>query len=356
MNEGCLKLTTYSRERATVDGRLLAEALIEVYARHAFQVSVLLRGTEGFGPGHRLQTERVESLSIDLPIVTVAVDARPRIEAALPELMELMSHGLVTLERARLLTGAIDPVRLPERLHEETKLTIHCGRGERAEGRPAFVTIVELLHRHRLAGATVLLGVDGTVDGERRRGRLLGRNADVPLMIVAIGSGAAIARALPELAALLPRPLFTLERTRICKRDGRLLAEPGPAPATDPSGLGVWQKLMVFAGERSRHDGRALGVELIARLRASGTRGATVLRGSWGYHGEHEPHGERLLALRRHVPLVASIVDTPDGIRRAFAIVDELTSETGLVTSELVPAFRARHARGGSGGLDLASP
>jgi PII-like signaling protein len=356
VNEDCLKLTTYSSERAKADGRFLAEALIDLYARHAFQASVLLRGTEGFGPGHRLQTDRLESLSLDLPIVTVAVDARPRIEAALPELTELMSHGLVTLERARLLRGAIDPVRLPERLHEETKLTIYCGRQERAAGRPAFVTIVELLHRHGLAGATVLLGVDGTAHGERRRGRFLGRNAEVPLMIVAIGSGETIAGALPDLAALLPRPLFTLERTRICKRDGQLLAEPGSPPATDPSGLGVWQKLMVFAGERSRHEGRPLGVELIARLRESGALGATALRGIWGYHGDHEPHGERLLAIRRHVPVVTSIVDTPAQIQRAFAIVDELTSETGLVTSELVPAFRARHAHGSAGGLDLASP
>jgi PII-like signaling protein len=356
VNEDCLKLTTYSGERAKVDGRFLAEALIDLYARQAFQASVLLRGTEGFGAGHRLQTDRLESLSIDLPIVTVAIDARPRIEAALPELTELMSHGLVTLERARLLRGAIEPVRLPERLHEETKLTIYCGRQERAEGRPAFVTIVELLHRHGLAGATVLLGVDGTAHGERRRGRFLGRNAEVPLMIIAIGSGATIARALPELAALLPRPLFTLERTRICKRDGQLLAEPGSPPASDPCGLGIWQKLMVFAGELSRHEGRSLAVELIARLRESGALGATALRGIWGYHGDHEPHGDRLLAIRRHVPVVTSIVDTPERIQRAFEVVDELTSETGLVTSELVPALRAPHAHGSSGGLDLASP
>jgi PII-like signaling protein len=45
-----------------------------------------------------------------------------------------------------------------------------------------------------------------------------------------------------------------------------------------------------------------------------------------------------LFQLRRNVPTVTVIVDRPERIMRAFAIVDELTPERGLVTSELVPA------------------
>jgi hypothetical protein len=37
---------------------------------------------------------------------------------------------------------------------------------------------------------------------------------------------------------------------------------------------------------------------------------------------------------------VAITVDTPERAARWFAILDELTDETGLVTSELVPAWR----------------
>jgi PII-like signaling protein len=37
---------------------------------------------------------------------------------------------------------------------------------------------------------------------------------------------------------------------------------------------------------------------------------------------------------------VTVIVDTPERIREWFAVVDELTDETGLVTSEMVPAMR----------------
>ena len=311
---------------------------------------MLLRGAEGFGSRQHLQTQRLLTLSEDLPMVTVAVDTRQRIEHALEEVAALTTHGLVTLERARLLTGPIGEESLPEGLAEATKLTIYVGRGDRVDGRLAFLAIVDLLHRHGVDGATVLLGVDGTAHGARQRARFFGRNADVPLMIISVGAGPAIAAVLPELGAMLERPLLTLERIRVCKRDGQLLAEPDLLPEVDPAGLGVWQKLMVYAGEEAQHHGHPLYVQLARRLLQAGAAGATALRGIWGYHGDHAPHGDRLLSLRRRVPVLTVVVDTPAQVRRWFGIVDELTDETGLVTCEMVPAF---HARSHSGGLRL---
>ena len=333
MNEDCLKLTTYFGERDRCDGRFLADALLDVYERHGFQTSVLLRGTEGFGVKHHLQTQRLLTLSEDLPLVTVAVDTRERITAAMPEVTELSTHGLVTLERARMLTGDIGEVKLPE----ETKLTVYCGRQERANGRPAFVAIVDVLHRHGVAGATVLLGVDGTSRGVRRRAKFFGRNAEVPLMIIAVGAGDRIAAATSELSAVVKQPLATLERIRVCKRDGEGLAEPRHMPDKDKSGLPIWQKLTVYTGESATADGRPLYVELIRRLREAGAGGATALRGIWGYHGNHEPHGDRFWQLRRRVPVVTVVVDRSERVGEWFAIVDELTDATGLVTSEVVP-------------------
>jgi PII-like signaling protein len=354
--DDCLKLTTYFGERDRADGAFVADALVDLYERRAFQTSVVMRGIEGFGIKHHLQTSRLLTLSEDLPIVSIAVDTRQRIQAAIADVAAITTHGLVTLERARMLTGRIGPVQLPEGLNEATKLTIYVGRQQRSGGRPAHVAIVEVLRRHGVAGATVLLGVDGTAHGVRRRAQFFSRNADVPLMIIAVGDGAAVGRALPELGAMLHRPLLTLERVRVCKRDGVMLAEPQQLPGSDPSGLGIWQKLMVYAGEQARHDRRPLYVELVHRLRRAGAAGATALRGVWGYHGDHHPHGERFWSLRRDAPVLTVIVDGPERIREWFAIVDELTDEAGLVTSEMVPAFRATGPQISRGGLTLARP
>ena len=356
MNHDCVKLTIYFGERDRSAGGFLADAFTDVYARHELQTSVLFRGVEGFGARQQLRTDRLLSLSEDLPLVSVAVDARRRIEAALADIDGLRFNGLVTLERARMLTGRIEPIELPGELQEATKLTVYVGRQERVGRAPAYQAVVARLHREGLAGATVLLGIDGTAHGVRRRARFFGRNQEVPLMIVCVGDGDRVARVLPELGAMLERPLVTLERVRVCKRDGRRLAEPRELPDGDSTGMRVWQKLMVYAGEQARHDGRPLSHELIRALRRQGAAGATSLRGVWGYHGDHRPHGDSFWQLRRRVPVVTVIVDTPERIRRWFGVVDELTDETGLVTSETVPAFRATAEERSTGGLRLAQP
>jgi PII-like signaling protein len=370
VSEDWLKLTTYFGERDRANGELVADALLDVYGRHAVQVSVLLRGAQGFGIKHHLRTDRQLTLSEDLPVVSVAVDARERIEAMLGDVMAIKRRGLVTLERARMLTGeASAAATLPEAPPSEAaKLTVYVGRQDRVGRRPAFVAVCDLLHRRGIAGATVLLGVDGTAHGVRERARFLGGNANVPMMIVAVGSGDRIAGVLPELRVLLRRPLLTLERVHVCKRDGELLARPAPAPSAEPAHPGsweisptstlsgspptarapsagparpgkpaAWQKLTVFGSERSRHGGEPVHVALIRALRQSGAAGATTVRGVWGFHGDHAPHGDRLLQVRRHVPVVTTIIDTPGRIARSFEVVDALTRDRGLVTSEPVP-------------------
>lgn len=353
MNDDCLKLTTYFGERARANGGFLADAFVDIYARHELQTSLVMRAIEGFGIRHHLRTDRLLTLSEDLPLVSVAVDTRARIQAALDDINTLRFQGLVTLERARMLSGTIAPVELPQDLREATKLTVYVGRQERVGSRPAYEAIVALLHRHGVAGATVLLGVDGTAHGVRERARFFGRNVAVPLMVIAVGDGGRIQAALPEIGAMLARPLMTLERVRVCKRDGELLAEPRDQARTDPSGLQFWQKLMVYAGEQSSHDGQTLHHALIRRLRQAGAAGATSLRGVWGYHGDHSPHGDSFWQLRRRVPVITVTVDTPERTREWFAIVDELTDETGLVTSEMVRAFRATGADLEHGGTRL---
>lgn len=354
MNDDCLKLTTYFGERDRSGDRLLADELLDIYGGHRLKASVLLRGTEGFGRLHHLHTDRLLTLSEDLPVVSIAVDTRQRIESLLELVLEIKRRGLITLERARLLTGDLHQAELLAELEEAIKLTVYVGRQERVYGQPAFTAVCDLLYRRGVAGATVLLGVDGTHRGQRTRARFFGRNADVPMMIIAVGSADRMARVLPELEGLLHDPLVTLERIRVCKRDGVLLAPPHDLPGTDEHGLAMWQKLMVYTSQAARYDGRPLNVEIVRRLRQSEAAGATCLRGIWGFHGDHRPHGDRLVQLRRHVPAVTITVDTPERALRSFGIIDELTCEHGLVTSEMVPAMAALSESRRVGGLRLA--
>jgi PII-like signaling protein len=337
VNDDFLKLTTYFGERDRSGGRFLADVLIDLYERQSLETSVMLRGTEGFGSKHRLQTQRLLSLSEDLPLVAVAAGARQRVEPLIAEIRERQLGGLLTVERTQLLGASGEPLGLHPELGATTRLTIYCGRGERIDGQSAAVSIVGSLQEHGVAGATVLLGVDGTVHGVRRRARFFGRNADVPLIIVSVGSGATFAALLPWLGSAVAQPLMTLEPVTVLKRDGR--QETAFTPVPGDANAALQRKITIYAGEQARLDGHPLHIELIRRLRRSGASGATALRGIWGYHGDHAPHGDRLLSLRRHVPIVTVVVDRPEVIERLWPLIDEATSSTGLVTSELLSAF-----------------
>jgi PII-like signaling protein len=354
MSEQLLKLTTYFGERDRTPHGLLADELLDIYDQARVQTSVLLRGSEGFARLHHQQSDRLLSLSEDLPVVSIALDAGERIESLLEQVVAVKQRGLITLERASLPASPTESGHVSERPHEATKLTVYVGRGERAGGRPAFAAVCDLLHGWGIAGATVLLGVDGSRRGRRARARFFSRNADVPMMIIAVGDGDRIARVLPELDRLLARALLTLERVRICKRDGQRLATPEFLPRADAQGRQLWQKLSVYSSESATRDGRPLHLEIIRRLRAAEAAGATALTGIWGFHGEQPPHGDRLMQIRRHVPVVTVAIDSPEQTARSFQIIDELTSSDGLVTSEMVPAVQALSETGRAGELRLA--
>ena len=62
-----------------------------------------LRGVEGYGASNHIHTERILSLSQDLPMVIVIIDALDKIRALLPQLDELIGEGLVILDPVEVI-------------------------------------------------------------------------------------------------------------------------------------------------------------------------------------------------------------------------------------------------------------
>jgi PII-like signaling protein len=357
VNQPALKLTTYfgERQRAVGDGRrpgFLADAMLDLFDTREIAASVMLRGIASFGPRHVLRTDESLSLSEDPPVTIAAVDVESKIRGLVDDVVAMTGHGLVTLERARLLSGG-------DVLHagadDAVKLTVYVGRQERIGGLPAYRAVCDLLYRQGFSGGAVFLGVDGTAHGERYRAAFFSRNVNVPLMIISVGTAAQVATVVAELNGTAPRALLTVERVRLCKRGGELFARPHRLPNADDRGRPLWQKLMVHTSEATGHGGLPIHRALVHQLLESGmARGATVLRGIWGFHGDHEPHGDKLFQLTRRMPVVTIIIDTPERIARSFDIVNELTEDHGLVTSEMVPAVLAIAGAHRDGNTDLA--
>jgi len=85
------------------DGLPLYEAIVRRARQAGMAGATVYRGMLGFGAHSRLHTSKILRLSQDLPVVVEIVDTPEKIEGFLPELDEMMSEGLVTLEKATVI-------------------------------------------------------------------------------------------------------------------------------------------------------------------------------------------------------------------------------------------------------------
>jgi uncharacterized protein len=90
-------------ERDKYEGKPLYQEIVELLRRRHYAGATAVRGIMGFGATAKLHTDRIEFLSLDLPIVVECVETEERIQAILPELDAMIGGGLITLERARVI-------------------------------------------------------------------------------------------------------------------------------------------------------------------------------------------------------------------------------------------------------------
>ena len=70
--------------------------------------ATVLRGVMGFGKNSILHTAKILRLSEDLPMVIEIVDRLEKIEGFLPHLDTMISDGLITLEKIRVIQYKAD--------------------------------------------------------------------------------------------------------------------------------------------------------------------------------------------------------------------------------------------------------
>ncbi len=83
--------------------RPLYEAIVLRAREAGLAGATVIRGVMGFGKNSVLHTAKILRLSEDLPMVIEIVDSLQKIESFLPELNAMITDGLVTLERVRVI-------------------------------------------------------------------------------------------------------------------------------------------------------------------------------------------------------------------------------------------------------------
>lgn len=84
-------------------GKPLYKAVVDLLRERRYAGATVFRAMTGFGASARVRTDRIEVLSLDLPIVIEVIETEDRIQAILPELDDMIGGGLITLERARVI-------------------------------------------------------------------------------------------------------------------------------------------------------------------------------------------------------------------------------------------------------------
>ena len=96
-------LRIFVGESDKVGHRPLYEVVVLKAREQGLAGATVLRGLMGFGKHSILHTAKILRLSEDLPMVVEIVDSLEKIETFLPLLDEMITDGLVTLERVRVI-------------------------------------------------------------------------------------------------------------------------------------------------------------------------------------------------------------------------------------------------------------
>jgi uncharacterized protein len=95
--------------------------------------------------------------------------------------------------------------------------------------------------------------------------------------------------------------------------------------------------LRIHISESDRHQGKPLYEAIVAKCRELKIAGATVFRGVEGYGETAEMHKAHLVRSDR--PIIITIVDTAENIRRIIPVVEEMMG-TGLIATSAVQMTR----------------
>jgi hypothetical protein len=98
-----LDLTIRIKKNDELHGKRLEALVLDLLTKAGIAGATVWTGVDGFGKRGK-STVRIEGISINMPMLIEAVDARERIEPLLPEIKSMVGdNGLMTLSEVEVV-------------------------------------------------------------------------------------------------------------------------------------------------------------------------------------------------------------------------------------------------------------
>jgi PII-like signaling protein len=218
------------------------------------------------------------------------------------------------------------------------KLTVYVTESDTRHGKPVSQWIVEIAHKHGIAGATVTRGIMGY--GASGIDHILHPDlgSKLPVRIEIIDTPEAIDRILPDVYDVVDEGLVEVSETEVIKVKPHRPAPPAGAPHTHVKLQGKAKMMRILIGADDQWEGEPLSDALIKRFHLLDLAGVTVYRGIAGYGASGRIH-RRKLWRSADEPITLVVVDTAEKLEKATPAIDELLGGGLVVISDVDVVF-----------------
>lgn len=224
------------------------------------------------------------------------------------------------------------------------KVIIYVGEDHQYHGHSLYSAILDYLFYHKVSGANVVRGMAGFgADHHLHSTRILRLTENLPVKIEFIETPEKVEELLPKLHEMAGTGLIEVQDTMIVKpaevgKKAEFRSEQAPALRSESKA-----KLMrIYVGESDKWHEKPLYKAVVECLRANDIAGVTVYKGILGYGANRRVHKGSALSLSHDCPIMLSVVDTEEKLRKLTPLLDDMVQQ-GLVVLSDVDIIKYTH-------------
>jgi PII-like signaling protein len=214
------------------------------------------------------------------------------------------------------------------------KVTIFLNEDTQRHAAALHESIMMYLMHKQVAGATATRGFSGFGAHQLlHTPKVEALMEHLPIRIEFVETPEKVEEVLPTLYEMVTDGLIEVQDTTVIKRARQSASPVAKLPHEKKQGSAVL--LRVFIGAADKWHDEPLYDAIVKRLRMMEVSGATVYRGILGYGAKGHQHKRSFFHPVRDLPVMISVVDTPEKVAAAAAAIEEMMEDGLIVTSEV---------------------